>query len=247
MSERFYYPTPIENLRGKLTGEEAHHAVHVMRYKNGDRIQLFDGLGNEFRAVITQVGKKEISFEIVEQLGHSPRPQPPITVAAALPKGDRQKFMIEKLVELGCDRLVPLITQRSVAVASSSALQRLQRGIVEACKQCCRNHLMDVSQASSVENLIRDWSGQNTRNLLACPASDTGINDLVLDFAQPVMIAIGPEGGFSEQEMNEFQDARWTSVRLAEHVLRTETAAIIAAGLLADLRRKMKPPDSSCN
>ena len=143
MSERFYLPA-IDGDRAVLAGSEAHHLIHVMRAKVGWNVVLFDGSGAEFPAQVTQIGRTEVHLsiggreEIDRELGVD------ITLGVALPKGDRQRWLVEKAVELGVRRLLPLLTDRGVSQPGAAAVERLQRAIVEASKQCGRNRLMEL-------------------------------------------------------------------------------------------------------
>jgi 16S rRNA (uracil1498-N3)-methyltransferase len=151
----------------------------------------------------------------------------PLTLAVALPKGERQKWLVEKATELGATRLVPLITERGVAQPVEAALDRLRRTVIEASKQCGRNRLMEIaapvsacalfSQASTAdERLIADPAGQP----LAATAIGAGTG---------ILAAIGPEGGFAPAELAAAREAGWQPVSLGPRILRIETAAIALA------------------
>jgi 16S rRNA (uracil1498-N3)-methyltransferase len=234
MSERFFLQVPMIDHQGKLIDEQAHHAIHVMRLRAGDPIILFDGSGKEFRACVTKISKKELAFLVVESVSSMPPMRPSITIATALPKGDRQKFLIEKLVELGCDRMIPLKTQRSVAVAPTTAIERFKKSVIEACKQCGRNHLMEILPELTIDDLIRESDSWDMQKFLANPSTVDWLNATIVSQDRQVLIAIGPEGGFDTSELNQFAQAEWRNVRLARHTLRTETAALLAVGLLVN-------------
>ena len=121
-----------------LEGDQAHHAINVMRFNAGDQIVLFDGTGIEYVATVEEVQKKSISLAIIESVENSRSLKTSITIAVALPKGDRQKFLVEKLVELGVQTLIPLKTKRAVAVPNPKVIARLSKQVVEASKQCGR-------------------------------------------------------------------------------------------------------------
>ncbi|MFO0883489.1 MAG: RsmE family RNA methyltransferase [Pirellulales bacterium] len=144
MSERFFVEQPIRGTTARLVDSEAQHLTRVMRASVGDEVTLFDGEGAEFTAEIERIEKQGVSLKILER--HEPNRELPfeLTLAVALPKGDRQKVLMEKGTELGVTRLVPLITKRGVAQPVDSALERLARQSIEAAKQCRRNRLMVV-------------------------------------------------------------------------------------------------------
>ena len=119
MSERFFIDTlPLGN-QAVLKGDEARHLTRVLRAKIGDAVRLFNGRGSEWPAQVVQIGRDTVSLEIGAACVDRPSDSRLLTVAAALPKGDRQKWMVEKLTELGVGRLIPLATTRGVAEATA--------------------------------------------------------------------------------------------------------------------------------
>ena len=137
----------------ELPENEAHHASRVLRCSINDAIVLFDGNGYEAHATIRSIDKRGVIASI-ESTRFAPRDHSDrLHFAVALPKGDRQRSTIEKLVELGVDSLSPLETARSVAVVNESNSERLERYVVEACKQCRRNRLMSIHPTISIQRI----------------------------------------------------------------------------------------------
>ena len=235
MSHRFFLDAEIHDRKTTLEGDQAHHAIHVMRSKVGDKISLFDGKGTEHIAVIVEVGKKQLQLVVQQSAATVHQSQREFTIAVALPKGDRQKFLVEKLVELGAHRLIPLNTSRSVAVANEKVIERMNRHVIEASKQCGRNFLMTVEPESSILQLVATVSNADIR-LVAEPYAQSNLIDSVSTKSQPAIIAIGPEGGFADEEHEMFQAAGWKNVCLSPMILRIETAALAAAVLLANVK-----------
>ena len=236
MSQRFFTNQALQLGKFNLEDEQAHHLANVMRKSPGDRIVLFDGSGREFGAVILEIQKKRVALDVVDERRIDRELDNEIVVACALPKGDRQKFLVEKLVEVGVHTLVPLRTQRSVADAKSKVIERLSKQVVEASKQCGRNQLMKISPQQSVAQLIQQPEDFGTR-YLANPYAQTSLSLLFersgqQDANAASIVAIGPEGGFTEEENQAFIDAGWASVRISPTVLRIETAALVAATML---------------
>src|SRR5258705_9842604 len=130
MSERFFVSPPIIADRALLTGDEARHLSAVMRAKVGDEVDLFDGSGAEFTARVVALAKHAVELAIVERRDLSRELSFALTLAVALPKGDRQKWLVEKTTELGVTRLVPLVTERGVAQPVTAALDRLRRSVI---------------------------------------------------------------------------------------------------------------------
>lgn len=241
MAERFYFSGRIEGGAGSLEGDQAHHAAHVMRCRPGDQLTLFDGCGKEFLAKVTEIDKRSLRFSILEFKPELPPLSPLIQVAACLPKGDRQKFMLEKLVELGVDKFVPLKSKRSVSLASPNAIQRFQKSIIEATKQCGRRSLMLLSEGLTVLELIANCHSHSSMKLLADPYAANSLTTFQLGTVSSVIVAVGPEGGFEEQEISSLLAEGWQPVRIGTSILRVETAAIAAAAILLSARDSQLP------
>jgi 16S rRNA (uracil1498-N3)-methyltransferase len=230
MSERFFLASPPAAGRAVLTGDEARHLARVLRAAVGDEVTLFDGRGRSWPARVRAIGRDTVEFETDE-----PRVEaaggPRLTLAVALPKGERQKWLVEKLTELGVARLVPLITERGVAEATASAVARLERGVIEASKQCGRDTLMEIGEPASVAAVVA-----------AAPATAIGLvadpRGGPLDPSgwpeQAELIGlVGPEGGFSSAELAVADAAGWPRITLGHYVLRIETAGVALAARLA--------------
>jgi 16S rRNA (uracil1498-N3)-methyltransferase len=173
MTDRYFVESPIQADRATLVGPEAHHLLHVMRAKPGAEVVLFDGSGAEFDAVVQRTTRAEVELTVRSRREVDRESPRALTLAVALPKGDRQKWLIEKAVELGVRRLVPLQTARGVAQPVAQALERLRRTVIEASKQCGRNRLMEIAAPQSLPELIAATADVACR-LLAhpCGASD---------------------------------------------------------------------------
>ena len=196
----------------------------------------------EFPARVEKVGRTEVELSIEGYLAVDRELPIPLTLAVALPKGDRQKWLIEKAVELGVTRLVPIKTARSVAQPVEQALTRLGRSVIEASKQCGRNRLMAIAPAADWGDYLAVAEGAACRWLAhpEDPAGPTGANPWSqLAQAEAVHLTVGPEGGFTDEEVQQACAAGWRLVGLGPRILRIETAAIYLASLAADalLRR----------
>lgn len=235
MSERFFLTVAPVAGRVTLAGDEARHLARVLRAKPGDEVMLFDGQGHAWPARVATIGRSEVELETGEPVVEAARRSPTLTIAVALPKGERQKWLVEKLTELGVHRLVPLVTDRGVAEATSSALQRLERGVIEACKQCGRNRLMTIGPPATVITIAKSKPTATT-GLIADPAG-APLPTARWQGASDVIALIGPEGGFSQAEQASAVAAGFVPVSLAAHVLRIETAAIALAALWAPFQR----------
>lgn len=228
MSNRFYVDTTISSDQVTLAGAQAHHLLHVMRATAGDEVVLFDGSGTEYRTRVVRIGRSAVELTVIDS-AHVDRESPcAITVGVALPKGDRQRWLVEKLVELGVLRLVPLRTQRSVVHPDSRAMGKLQRAVIEASKQCGRNRLMGIEPLQTLQDYISSGSSEVSR-WLADPSGERVPRDL--SDSAVACIAIGPEGGFADEELEMARSAGWRIVNLGRRILRIETAALVMATL----------------
>jgi 16S rRNA (uracil1498-N3)-methyltransferase len=208
-------------------GDEARHLVRVMRCRVGDEVVAFDGRGTSWRARVASIGRDEAVLDLGAAVVEAATRDAPLTLAVALPKGDRQKWLVEKLTELGVPRLVPLVTTRGVAEATPAAVERLGRSVIEACKQCGRDTLMAIAEPRTVAEVVA--AHRATGGIVV---ADRGGAPLA-GFDRPVVALVGPEGGFTAEELAAVEAAGGRRVSLGPHVLRIETAAIALAARLA--------------
>jgi 16S rRNA (uracil1498-N3)-methyltransferase len=247
MDRRFFSESPILGPDVVLEGPEAHHLIHVVRLAVGDTVSLFDGSGNEFQAVIRQISKNKAYLTANETKPGRRELDANLSIAAAMPKGDRQKFLVEKLVELGVAELIPLDCCRSVAVPKPSSIEKMHRWVIEASKQSGRNTLMRISSAESFESLVCRPTAELAK-FLAHPG-DLGLTvaDVVaaVRHSESAIFGVGPEGGFADDEISLAIEHGWKLVSLAKTTLRIETAAIAAATIFAFCRQTYRDPPAS--
>jgi 16S rRNA (uracil1498-N3)-methyltransferase len=224
VSERFYVHADLGPGPFELHGPEAHHLAAVCRLRSGDVVSLFNGDGREYRARVADVGKRTVSLDIESVEAPSREPAFRLEMAVPLPKGDRAQFLVEKLTELGVTSFVPLLTRRGVVQPSEAKREKLERWVIEASKQCGRNVLMEVQAPVEWETYCRR-EGLPERRVLAHPGGGTFPVPSMADVA----IAVGPEGGFTEEEVETARSADWHIVSLGPRILRVETAALVLA------------------
>lgn len=248
MAQRYFLDTPIGQATSVLLqGSEAQHLTRVMRGKCGDRVELFDGSGWQWSAEIAEVGRNEATLKILSTEEVDLEPALALTVGIALPKGDRQKWIIEKLVELGVTTVIPLTTTRGVAQPVDKAIVRLRNHVISASKQCGRNRLLEIGAVASLDAFLRR-TGQNrfiahpksaqigvkstaAETLGAQEAGNISIRDIQIESGDAV-VAIGPEGGFSVEEAAAAAKLEWKIVDMGSRILRIETAATAFAARL---------------
>lgn len=228
MADRFYLNSPLRPGLVVLQGPEAHHLARVSRLRAGDQVCLFNGDGHEYPAKVLAISRRDIELQVLGV--DTPGRELPIRlqVAAPLPKGDRGQFLIEKLTELGATLFTPLRTERSVVHPGEARLEKLKRYVIEASKQCGRNVLMGVEP-------LTDWSAFCRRSDLPARRllGQRGGEPLDRAQTQDTVVAVGPEGGFTDEEIAAALAAGWLAIDLGPRVLRVETAALLLTGLAA--------------
>ncbi len=223
-TRRFFCETPINSATDYvLTDSEHQHLAKVLRGQPGDTVTLFDGLGGEYVATIDAVQRNKTELTIQSKRDVDRELPFSLTLAVALPKGDRQQWLVEKCVELGVTEITPLITEFGVAQPGDKARQRIQRWIVAASKQCGRNRLMSVNDPMAFANFI-DRNAES-------PVYIAHPNENESSFVNPnslraVTLVIGPEGGFSAKEIELAKERECELVSLGPRILRIETAAV---------------------
>jgi 16S rRNA (uracil1498-N3)-methyltransferase len=230
MSERFYVNLPLAPGPFTLDGPEARHLAAVCRLRPGDAVCLFNGDGRQYPARVTQVARREVTLEIVAVEAPERELPLPLEVAAPLPKGDRAQFLIEKLTELGVTTFVPLECRYSNTHPRDSKRDKLERWVIEASKQCGRNVLMRIGDLIEWEAYVGQGNREDLR-VLAHPHQGEDLAAIVAG-SVPRRIAVGPEGGFTDEEVALAIEHGWHTVSLGSRILRVETAAIVLAAAL---------------
>ena len=219
-----------------LTGEEAHHAAASRRLHAGDTLWLFDGQGGIARTTLQRAGGRGRELELRVQERRTEPPLPPIHLACAIPKGDRQQVLLDMATQLGMTHFTPLVCERSVVKPGPGSRSRWRRICLEACKQSRRLHLPAIHEPASPQEVATQAASTGFELWIAHPG-DPAIPVSTLtakrDQSRAVAILIGPEGGFTPAEVDAVSAAGGTTLALGRAVLRIETAAV---ALLAMLR-----------
>jgi 16S rRNA (uracil1498-N3)-methyltransferase len=213
-----------------LDRQESHHARNVLRLSVGTNIELFNGQGSLAQATIQTYQSAHALCRITD-LHHHPPITPSITLASAVPKGPRADAMIAQLSQLGIDRFIPLQAEHSIATPRPAKLDRFAKSTIESAKQCRRLHLMHIDQPQSPHDACTQHDYD--LKLIATPNAPA-IPDLAqrLNASQNTLVMVGPEGGFSPDELATAQDAGCLNWTLAPYILRIETAATTATAIL---------------
>lgn len=215
----------------RLSPEESNHAVRVMRIGQGAMVELFDGQSRFAIGNVLSADRKSVVIEITEVQQNSRMPDVEVDMLLAMPKPDRCKEMVARLTELGVRRIVPVVCDRTQRPPSEGLLEKLRRGVVEACKQCRRNNLLKIESVASFGDAIGHDLAGDADLQIAHPLNDSGPSDSGVLTAKKVRIAVGPEGGFTDHEVQMAIDAGYRGRDLGQRIYRIETAAVVAATL----------------
>ena len=235
---RFYTPNPrIENGLLKIEGDEVKHIRKVLRLKTGDEILVFDGLGKEFEGTIVEEGRSSVMVKIQDML--SPKRDSPleVTLAQSLLKGEKMDSLIQKATELGVKEIIPFFSSRSVPLLEKSrSLKRHHRWekiAVEAAKQCGRGVVPKIESLQTYSGMLHAASADQLR-LILWERDGIKLRDMLEGSKErrKVFFMIGPEGGFSQDEIEKAERVGFIAVTLGRRILRAETASLCFLSIL---------------
>lgn len=245
MASRFFVENDFRSGTVSFSGPEFHHMIRVTRHQVGDKVRLFDGTGKEADAELTFVTRHAATLDVGKIETVPDEPGPRLSIATPLPKASRAGWLIEKAVELGVTNIIPLKTSRSVVDPRGSKLDTLRQSIIAASKQCGRSRLMTISPVVEWSEFIsKQCEGKSV--VVAHPGGASFTSSLVSDSlaevaaeaktkkaaATPQMIAvIGPEGGFTVEEITQVVSKGARLVSLGPRLLRVETASTMMASV----------------
>ena len=235
---RFYVPfhAGLKNLW--IDSSESHHIIHVKRLKIGDSIIVFNGTGDEFEAEIEDIEDNRVNVRINQQRTISKENIVEIDIAFAIPKGKRSHLLIQKCTELGVHKLIPINYARSVVKLKddcSVKIEKWQKIAIEASKQCGRNTITEIGNVVDFDNIL-NTSDSYDLPLFACSQSDSdNLKNTLQEHPKPnnILSFIGPEGGFTSNEIETAKRAGCKFVSLGSQILRVETAAIAVSAILS--------------
>jgi 16S rRNA (uracil1498-N3)-methyltransferase len=227
---RFYCPDPPQDGRLRLSPEESRHLSRVCRLGEGDRVEVFDGRGFASSARVVAVRPRCAELAIEGEPIPEHRAPCSLTLATSVPKGDRFDWLIEKSTEVGVDRLIPLVTDRSVVDPRVTKLGRLRRSIIEASKQCRRARLMVLEEPVTWATLV----GSFPESLRFLADSDGSLPSRwpSIPRGASVVLAVGPEGGLTASERELADRCGWTAMTFGVNTLRIETAGLAGCAAL---------------
>ncbi len=235
MRHRFFVsPDSISNTVVKFTSAQAHQLREVLRMRVGDKIVVLDNVGNEYRVVLNHVARDLAQGEMLEKRAATGEPRTEIILYQALLKGDKFEWVLQKGTEIGIAAFLPVASERSVQEVGKNKFARWTQIVTEAAEQAGRGKIpalyahQPLTHALSSAKLhgglsLMAWEQENARDLKSVlEASD----------ANKIHLFIGPEGGFSEMEIEDARKKRAEIITLGSRILRAETAGLVAASAI---------------
>ena len=219
-----------------LAGGEAHHALHVLRLKASSAVELFDGRGRRAAGVVTGLSRREVSVKVDRVVGPLERSRPLIHLAFSPPKAKRLNWLLEKTAELGVASLRPIRCRRTVAMPdlSSAARERWEAICTSAVRQSAQVYLPEILPPVSLDELLAAGDIQTGLLTHARPPAQPLRQIAGKVETTSVTLLIGPEGGWTDEEVEAALAAGMLAVRLGSTTLRVETAAVaLMAGIIA--------------
>lgn len=242
MTSRFFVEGRLKSGTMAFEGAEFHHMIRVTRHQVGDTVRLFDGAGKEADALIEFTSRHSATMKVgkVETIPEEEGPK--LILAVAMPKATRGTTLVEKAVELGVSKVVPIRTARGVVDPRRSKLDNFRQNVIAASKQCGRSRLMEVADTLDWSDFVSKYVAKET-TVLAHPGGVPFKEGLVRELlsakggrgrkktSQTLVAAVGPEGGFTVEEISQAATRGGRLVSLGPRILRVETAAIMAASV----------------
>jgi 16S rRNA (uracil1498-N3)-methyltransferase len=229
-----HVPSAAPGARVELPEHGAHHAREVLRLRSGSAVRVFDGDGSEFEAVLEEVSRRRVSVHVGRRA--EPRPESGLHLVLAVSplKGDRMELVVQKATELGVCEIWPVVTDRTDAAArpalQGSRTERWERVASGAAEQCGRAVVPRVAPTVRLDGfLARPFEG--TRAVLLETPGHAPLASLPLERSAPLLLLVGPAGGFEPAEADRLRAAGFRTASLGPRVLRAETAAVAAVAI----------------
>lgn len=233
MTRLFISPDKIFRDRAIIDGINVKYLTQVLRSSIGDELTLLDGRGKGYKGKINSIDKYKIEVQIIEAIEMATESPLEITLAQGIPKAEKMEIIIQKATELGIKRIIPLITQRTIVrIKSPTSLERWAKIAISSAQQSGRSMVPVIEGIKEFKKYItQKFSGIG---LIFNEGEKRGIKEFLkgLKGVREITFLIGPEGGFTNEEVRSALEKGFISVGLGPRILRTETAAITALSIL---------------
>lgn len=233
--QSFYvHPGDVKGETITFKNEEAKH-LHVLRKKPGDKVWAVDGEGSSYDVEIVSVNKSTVTARIWQSRRMLNEPTVQITLALGLIKGDRFDWLVEKATELGVNHIIPLVTEKTVVKPSAAKTNRWKRIALSAMKQSGRACLPEISEGKTFRQILTYSAGFKECYIAEKTEDSISFSSIVerkRNTSQKILMLIGPEGGFTETEIDEAREYGFEIVHFGDRRLRAETAGLLSLSLL---------------
>ena len=242
MTSRFFVEGRLKAGTMAFEGPEFHHMIRVTRHQVGDTVRLFNGEGKEADALIEFTSRHSATMKVGKVETVPEEEGPHLILAVAMPKATRGTTLVEKAVELGVSKIVPIRTARGVVDPRRSKLDNFRQNVIAASKQCDRSRLMEVTDTIDWADFLTQYVAKHP-TLVAHPGGVPFKEGLIKELVgssggrgkkaagDTIVVAIGPEGGFTVEEISQAATRGGRLISLGSRILRVETAAIMAAAV----------------
>ena len=236
---RFHCPPPLPASGSfELPDEAAHHATRVLRLREGDAVEIFDGNGNECRGMIAEISGKRVVVGKITATNTNRESPLQVVLAQALASSEKMDWVIQKATELGVAEIQPLNTERSVAKLSAERVEKRiehwQQVAISACEQCGRNLLPQIHVPLDIMVWLQQMKDSSDKKFVLLPEGAASFPSQARPQGRIILLT-GAEGGFTQAENDAAQRCGFASIRMGARVLRTETAAIAGLATLQTL------------
>lgn len=249
-ANRFFVPkSSFEGQRVRVSPEQAHQICHVLRLKAGDAIVVLDNAGTEYDVTLTTVTLPETVGMVVRERPARGEPAVQITVFQSLLAREKFELVLQKGTEVGVMRFVPVLTQRSIVRAKrieDKKLARWETILTEAAEQAHRGRIPQLSRPVQFDRMVEDLARFDRRLIAVASGEAISLKQALGSRRQTppsIALLIGPEGGFTDEEVKSARENGAVRVSLGPRVLRTETAAVVASALILHELGQMEPQD----
>lgn len=237
-----FFCEQIDGVELTIVGEDAVHISRVLRMKVQDTLVMSDKNGYDYDCMIDRIGKDTVDLTVLKKYKNESEPALSVTLYQALPKGDKFEFIVQKAVELGVTRIVPVLTKRCVSRPDGKAMtkkvERYNKIAKEAAKQCGRGRIPEVLSLVTYQQAV-DQMAQHESGIVFYELGGSRINTILPESCTDIGIMIGSEGGFSEEEIAMAQQRGIAIGSLGKLILRCETAPLVAMAIIMNITKNI--------
>lgn len=236
-----FFVTPFVGDAVTIIGEDAHHIHRVLRMRKGDEVTVCDGVGTDYECRIVDLSDTAVDLQVIKRVPTTCEPTTAVTLYQGLPKGDKMEWIIQKCVEIGIARIVPVAMSRSVvklnAAEGEKKQKRWQKIAAGAAEQSGRGCIPEVTAPISFAQALEQLKGEYAVTFYE--GGGDSLSSLVGADTRQVSIIVGPEGGIESEEIEKLQQCGAHIATLGKRILRCETAPLVALSVIMQLTENL--------